>query len=132
MRDREIIFRNEPHHLLLWIIILISFLILGIIMINYTYSPYYHTVGIYEKENKSISIVLASDKVSDIKNSHLKINNQKIDNYEININDYFIDNNKLYYELKIFLNAEFEDKFLSVVIELPKTTILKQIKKGLI
>lgn len=136
---QELIFRKNPPYIFILTIILICLLSTFIcISCFYKYNKYYYVTGLQIKKggNNYVSVMVPYDKMDVIKNYNLIIKNKrKMFTYEI-MNDYYNDNNKIYKEVKIFLDISDDDSLIELVFESEKTTFFKdiknKIKKGLI
>lgn len=137
---QELIFRKNPCYIFIITIILICFLgTFIVISCFYKYNKYYYVTGIQVKEggNNYVNIVLPYDKVDNIKNNVVIVDKKKEDfTYEI-MNGYYNDNNKLYKEIKLFVNTIYEHgDLVELVFESSETTFMNEIKnkikKGMI
>lgn len=129
---QELIFRKQPKYIFIFSI-LIFFIIGTFICIScfYKYNKYYYFTGLQVKEGGSgyVNILVPYDEMDIIKNYNLIIDKEKFDfTYEID-NSYYNDSNKLYKEIKILINLDYDDGVLvDLLFESPKTTLLKEIK----
>lgn len=137
---QELIFRKQPKYIFIFTTLI--FFIIGILIFIscfYKYNKYYFLTGlqIIEGGNSYVDVLVPYDEMDNIKNYDLVVNKEKLDfTYEIN-NSYYNDSNKLYKEIKILVELDYEDGVLvELVFESPKTTVLKEIKnkikKGMI
>ena len=133
----ELIFKKEPKHIyLITIILLFIVFIISIFLLTYQYYPYYQTTGIISKEGetKYVKILVELDKLVLIKNADLILNHKKYeyDVYTFDQNIYS-ENNKLYKQLGLIIKDDLEEnsEILDISFRLSKTTIFKQIKKGM-
>lgn len=131
MRDRELIFRKQNHYNFLWIMICFLLTIFFLIIVFYEVPTYYHTMGIIQKGEKNVSILLESSELHKIYNAEVIINHKKIEEYELVVSDFISTEGKIYNQVNIVLDYEFDEEIVNVSFELPKTRILEKIWKGM-
>lgn len=137
---QELIFRKNPHYIFIFTIIFIFFCSSFILIsFNYKYNKYYYLTGLQVKEGgeEYVSVILPYDKVDIIKNNTIIIDKERKNiTYDIT-NEYYNENNKLYKEIKIFIDTSYEHgDLVELTFESSKTTFIEEIKnkikKGMI
>jgi len=134
-----IINRKTSQSIIIWImLLLLFFLIFLIIAFNYKYSNYETYLGYVIKNESEYNIVLyvEKNKINSLYNCKLLIEKEAF-NFKIKSisKDYYIISNTNYYEVILDINLKenwkIENNILNITLEKPKTTIYKQIKKGI-
>ncbi len=137
---QELVFRKNPRYICILTIILIV-LLSSFILIScfYKYNKYYYLTGLQNKEggNNYVSVLLPYNKMDIIKNNVIIIDKKKQNfTYEI-MSGYYNDTNKLYKEVKLFVDTCNEHgDLVELIFESQKTTFIEEIKnkikKGMI
>lgn len=131
MYDRKQLFPKKHDYLIFWITTFSMILILFLISYFYTYNPYYKAVGIYDKEVENVSFLLENSKLHYIYDSKIRIDKDTVDNKSVIVGEYVYSENKVFNQIYIPVK-NINDPIINITFELPKTTILKKIWKGLI
>lgn len=133
MREREMIFQKQQLYNLIWLMILFLLSILGIIICFYKIPTYYHTTGIYKEEDKNVSVLLESFKLSKLYDSKVIINCKSIENQKLEISEFIVSEGKIYNQIIIEVEEPLDDGdgIVNVSFESPKKTILEKIWKGM-
>lgn len=133
MREREMIFQKQQPYNLIWLMILFLLSILGIIICFYKIPTYYHTTGIYKEEDKNVSVLLESFKLSKLYDSKVIINFKSIENQKLEISEFIVSEGKIYNQIIIEVEEPLDDVdgIVNVSFESPKKTILEKIWKGM-
>lgn len=131
MYDRKQLFPKKHDYLIFWITTFSMILILFLISYFYTYNPYYKTIGIYDKEVENVSFLLENSKLHYIYDSKIRIDKDTVDNKSVIVGEYVYSENKVFNQIYIPVK-NINDPIINITFELPKTTILKKIWKGLI
>lgn len=136
---RELVFRNKPNYIVIWIFIM-SMLLIGFIGFGcfYKYNKFKEFNGlVVEKDGEKIVQLLVSNSDLDIiKNDSLIINRKETKySYEIDTNIYS-ENNKLYNLVNLKIDNIPEEQIISIIFKSEQTTFLNEIKnkikKGMI
>lgn len=131
MDNKDIFFQKQSNYCLFWIILITILIILFLVGFFYEYTPYYVTTGIYDKEDGYVTLLLENNKLFYVKSSKISVDKEIIDNNDIVVGEYIVAENKVYNEIFI-LNKNIDKSIINITFELPKTTILKKIWKGMI
>ena len=133
MNSKDLLFKKQSNYILFWIVISAILLFLLLFSYFYKYKPYYVTTGIYDKEVKNVVILLENNKLHYINDTKIKINKVSVDKENILVGEYISVDNKIYNQIFIKIsNLDIEQSVITVTFELPETTILKRLWKGLI
>lgn len=122
----------------IWILfLLIGAVITFLIALNYNYYKSYKYIGYVKKvEDFRLCVYVKENKVSSFNDSKLFIENNEYSYDVVSISeDYYLVDGDNYYllELKVSLDDKYliNNNILNIVIKAEKTTLLKELKKGL-
>lgn len=132
MHDIELIYKKDPNYIILWTVIFTILIIFIYFIAFYKYTPYYKIVGILNNENNNISFIIDHDKISDLYNSEIIINKNRINNYDLIFSDNIYSENKIYNQVELSQSEEQVEDIVSIKLQMPRTTILKKLWKGMI
>lgn len=133
MNSKDLLFKKQSNYILFWIVISAVLLFLLLFSSFYKYKPYYVTTGIYDKEAKNVVILLENNKLHCINDTKIKVNKVSVDKESVLVGEYISVDNKIYNQIFIEIsNLDIEQSVITVTFELPETTILKRLWKGLI
>lgn len=114
-----------------WIIIFLVFIVIFLFCFFYQYTPYYVTTGIYEEEGKYVSFMLENNKLLYLQNATISIEDMAVDSSNILVGEVFHLESKLYQNITVLVEKKLENPTVNVLFQLPKTTILRKIWKGM-
>lgn len=133
MNSKDLLFKKQSNYILFWIVISALLLFLLLFSSFYKYKPYYVTTGIYDKEAQNVVILLENNKLHYINDTKIKVNKVSVDKKSVLVGEYISVDNKIYNQIFIKIsNLDMEQSVITVTFELPETTILKRLWKGLI
>lgn len=131
MKHQEWLFRRQSHYNVFWISIVFIIVLVLLFLIYFSYYPYYQTTGIYRKEEKCVSVLFENTKLQSLEDIEIKVDNKIINKDDLIVIDYVVVDNKLYNQTTIYLDEVIDKQLVTVSVRLSKTTLWKEIWKGM-
>ena len=132
MLNREYLFKKQQHYLLFCILITVLIIVIVLFLACYKYHPYYRVTGIYRKEEGVVSLLLENNKFNDNEIMEIKLDDEVILKENLEVVDIILSDNKIYYQINIYLNKILDEQFVDITIKKSKTTLWNIIWKGVI
>ena len=132
MLNREYLFKKQQHYFLFWFLIIILIITIIMFLTCYKYNPYYQVTGIYRKEEKLVSLLLENNKFYANEIVEIKLDDEVILKENIEVVDIILSDNKIYYQINIYLNKILDKQFVDITFKKSQTTLWNNIWKGVI
>jgi len=137
--DLNAIILTKTASFIKYYIVILMFILLTLfsIVIFYQYHKYENYFGYIGKEGDYyIGLYLEDNAISKLASNVLLIDNQEFKYDKIDISsEYYIENNNKYRLVKLYGNIDKKyliiNNIVNIKVQKPKTTLLKQIKKGM-
>ena len=132
MEYQEWLFRKQSNYYSFWIMVCFILIFSFFFLTCFSYHPYYQVIGFYNKEGNYVSVLFESTRLETLENVEIKVDKQNIIKENVRIIDYIVVDNKIYDKTNIYLEEHLDKQLVTVSLRLPRTTVWKQIWKGLI